>query len=89
MSMGTGMIPVRLCSGGVKMPIKSITGYCGHCGSEGPIHLVIKGEEDYDWCCGTCLEKNNYDGKTLIPPIELVSSDLKSYMNASKLRGLP
>ena len=49
------------------MTIKSITGYCEQCGSKGSVHLVIKGEEDYDWCCGKCLEKNTYEKKTLIP----------------------
>lgn len=56
------------------MVVKSITGYCGQCGSKGPIHLVIKGEEDYDWCCDKCLENKRYEGKILIPPTELVSS---------------
>lgn len=59
------------------MAIKSITGYCEQCGSKGPVYLVIKGEEDYDWCCRNCLEKNTYAKKTLIPPasFELVSPD--------------
>jgi hypothetical protein len=78
--MKTGIISVLLCSGGVQMAIKSITGYCEQCGSKGPIHLVINGEDDYDWCCGKCLENNTYTGKTMIPPtrFELVSPDPKS-----------
>jgi hypothetical protein len=48
------------------MVVLTIHGFCQKCGSQGSIHLIVRGDNDFGWYCDNCLSQLGYSQDAVI-----------------------